>query len=48
MSDKQNESFAAMYCKMDIPSTPEKVSGVPVARSSRELLEKLKEQDEQS
>ena len=48
MTDKQNKSFEAMYGKMDKPSTPEKVSGTPVSRSSRELLEKLKEQDEQS
>ena len=46
MTDKQNKSFEAMYGKMDKPSTPEKISGVPVSRSSREYLEKLKGQDE--
>ena len=40
MSD---QTFEQMYEKLDKPETPEKVSGVPVARSSRKFLEQLKE-----
>lgn len=48
MTDQQNSTFEQMYGKLEKPDTPEKVSGRPVARSSRELLKQLEEQDEQS
>ncbi len=40
--DKQNLTFEQMYARLEKKDTPEKVSGRPVARSSREYLEKLK------
>ena len=47
MTDKDS-TFDQMYGKLDKPETPEKVTGRPVARSSREFLEQLKEQDDKS
>jgi ABC-type histidine transport system ATPase subunit len=43
MTDKQSMSFEQMYGRMDQKGTPEKVTGRPVSRSSREFLEQLKE-----
>jgi len=49
MSDNpQDTIFDKMYNRMDDRKTPEKVSGQPVSRSSREFLEQLRKQDEQS
>lgn len=47
MTAKKKESdltFERMYGKLEIPGMPEKVSGQPVARSSRLYLEELKKQ----
>jgi len=47
MTDKQNLTFEQMYGKLDRKETPEKVSGRPVARSSRAHLEELKRVQQQ-
>ena len=43
MADKQSLTFEQMYSRLENPETPEKVSGIPVSRSSRAHLEELKE-----
>jgi hypothetical protein len=48
MVDKQDLTFEQMYGRLEKPETPEKVSGQPVSRSSREFLEQLKRDHEQS
>jgi hypothetical protein len=47
MADKQSSTFDDMYGKLDKKDTPEKVSGRPVARSSRAYLEELKRVQQQ-
>jgi hypothetical protein len=42
MANKQNMTFEQMYGRLEKKDTPEKVSGRPVSRSSREHLEELK------
>ncbi len=48
MTDKQDSPFEQMYGKLEKPDTPEKVTGRPVSRSSREFLKQLKEDDDKS
>lgn len=42
---KTDLTWDEAYGRMDDRSVPVKVSGQPVARSSREILEKLKEEE---